>query len=122
MKIEKFNACNSAKSMPKENIGQGFGYKDADFDWNTGSFSDIIYIPEYGYEQDDTVKRENAFSKQDFIDLVKDWVEDNFPDKRLFDQEIDHMAMVLFDLCDWQFPSSLLDGDGIFDDYFQDDD
>ena len=91
MTLEQFNRYNKTKSMPYEWIGQGNGYKDTEFDWDNGNPTDIIYIPEYGYDGD-TVKRENAFSKEDFIDICNGDEGD---------------ALYLFDSVDWQFPSSL---------------
>ena len=120
MTIEDFDLYNMNKEMPYEDIGQGNGYKDVDFDWETGNPTDIIYIPEYGYDSNGCVKREDAFSKNDFIKLVQDWLDDT--GHKAFDKEIEQMAHTIFDIVDWQFPSSLIDGDGILDDYFEADD
>lgn len=103
MTIEEFNSYNETLSMPKEDIGQGNGYK-ADVDWDMVNMSDIIYIPEYGYEDTNFVKRTNAYTKQDLIDVVK-YACENIKD----DRKIDHIAMTLFEELDWQFPTSLLD-------------
>lgn len=120
MTIEDFNLYNENKDMPYEDIGQGMGYKDTDFDWYNGNPTDIIYIPEYGYDDKGYVKREDAFSKNDFIELVRTWIEDN--DCKAFDKEIERLALTIFDMVDWQFPASLIDNDGVLDDYFSSDD
>lgn len=122
MTIQEFEAYNEAKNMPQDDIGQGFGYKDADFDWYNGNERDIIYIPEYGYNSDKTVDKENAFSKQDLVELVKAYISENFPDKNLWDKEYESLALSVFEVLDWQFPSTLVYGDGILDDYFEADD
>lgn len=106
MTIEEFNKYNETKTMPYENIGQGNGYKDYDFDWENGNSKDIIYIPEYGYEKDGTVKRENAYSKQDIIDAVKECCS---PEDSKKTKKISTFAQNVFDTADWQFPTTLID-------------
>lgn len=94
MTIEQFNNYNEAKSIPRDWIGQGYGYKDNEFDWDNGNPTDIIYIPEYGYDRDGEqcyVVRENAYSKEDFIDLC---------------DGNEKKAAYIFEVVDWQFPES----------------
>ena len=104
MTLQKFVFYNETKSMPQDWIGQGYGYKADDFDWDNGNPDDIIYIPEYGYEEDDdentipVVKRENAYSKNDFLRLANG---------------DDDGAQTLFLFCDWQYPESTID-EGFF--------
>lgn len=113
MTIEEFNKYNETKTMPCEDIGQGNGYKDFDFDWETGNPKDIIYIPEYGYEADGTVKRENAYSKQDIIDAVRECCT---PEDAKKTKKISAVAQNVFETVDWQFPTTLLvEWDYLFD-------
>ncbi len=97
MTIAEFNKHNENHDMPCEWIGQGSGYKAK---WNPEYPDDIIYIPEnayeYYYDEDDNepIDREQAFSMQDFIDLC--------------DGDI-VKAKKLFDIVDWQFPTTELD-------------
>ena len=101
MTIAEFEKNNIERTMPKEWIGQGWGYKA---EWNPDRPTDIIYIPEYGYEdtdleegeelEGDLVPRENAFSVEDFI--------------RICDGD-EKKAERVFDSADWQFPYSILD-------------
>lgn len=106
MTIDEFNKYNEEKSMPQTDIGQGFGYK-ADINWDTVNLKDIIYIPEYGYEPDGTVPRGNAFSKQDFLDLAREYLEaaGHNPD----DSKVDGTALFVWETVDWQFPTSFMD-------------
>lgn len=95
MTIEQFNHYNEIKEMPQEWIGQGYGYKKYDFDWENGNPTDIIYIPEYAYyEGDDLIEvpRDCAYSKQDFIGICNG-DESN--------------ALYLFECVDWQFPETM---------------
>lgn len=94
MTIEEFNNRSKTGHVPISWIGQGWGYKDKEFDWANGNPTDIIYIPEYGYDWNGEqcyVERENAYSKEDFIDLC------NGDEGR---------ALFVFEAVDWQFPSS----------------
>lgn len=93
MTIEEFNRHNELRDMPYEWIGQGYGYKNTEFDWVNGNDDEIIYIPEHAYE-DDIVERDCAYSKRDLINLC-------------FGNE--SKALELFDEVDWQFPETLLD-------------
>lgn len=68
MTIKEFNEHNKNNTMPKEWIGQGYGYK-AGIEWDQVNEKDIIYIPEFAYE-DCPIKRGCAFSKHDFINMV----------------------------------------------------
>ena len=100
MTIQEFNKYNTTGTMPREWIGQGYGYK-ADIDWSTVNQDDIIYIPEYGYEENNTVKRENAYSKRNFIEVAARY-------KIEFNMQSVY-AENLFDAVDWQFPESLVE-------------
>lgn len=102
MTIAEFEKNNKERTMPREWIGQGWGYKA---EWNPMTPEDIIYIPEYGYEDacysleelgndEDLVPRENAFSYNDFLKIC------NGNEKK---------AEILFQCVDWQFPESVLD-------------
>lgn len=107
MTLEEFNKYNETKSMPREWIGQGWGYKADTWD----SDDDIIYIPEYGYEENDEcehltgeVLRENAYSLNDLIKVVTTETE-------VAKEKAKGIAMVLFDVIDWQFPEGVLEED-----------
>lgn len=117
MKLSEFEQYNKNKNVPRDWIGQGYGYKDPDFDWDNGDPSDIIYIPEYGYsDEDTTVERKNAYSKKDFINAVREMFE--FDKIKVSEKDIDGIAYEVFDTVDWQFPESLLnewDSYGYFD-------
>lgn len=91
MTIEEFDYHNLNNDMPCMWIGQGSGYKD---NWDINKYKDIIYIPEFAYEDNLNVKRENAYSVEDFIELC-----DGDSEK----------AYQLYIECDWQFPETLLD-------------
>lgn len=111
MKLSEFEQYNKNKNVPRDWIGQGDGYKDCDFDWDNGDPSDIIYIPEYGYVDEDTtvgntVERINAYSKNDFINAVREMFE--FDKIKVSEKDIDGIAYEVFDTVDWQFPESLL--------------
>lgn len=96
--------------MGFENIGQGFGYKSYDA-WQISLINDfyktelIVYIPEYCYNDGNTkqISLDCCYTREDFENLCKNTsVNKDF----------------LFDACDWQHPSSLLNeiGDWIDDD------
>ena len=90
MTILEFSEFNRTKSMPQFDIGQGFGYK---CDLDKSKPEDIIYIPEYAYE-DETINRENAFSWNDFVELCDG------------DEE---KAEFIFNDCDWQYPTTCIE-------------
>ncbi len=94
MTLSEFQNYNETKSMPKSWIGQGYGYKQTDYEWDNGDYFSIIYIPEYGYDDDGFVERGNAYSKQDFIDVCCG---------------NENIAHELFNQVDWQFPTTLYD-------------
>lgn len=90
------------EKMGFEDIGQGFGYKNYDV-WDISACNDfyasdlIVYIPEYCYNDDTIIKQisvDNCYTREDFEKLCKN---------------TSINADFLFDACDWQHPSSLLD-------------
>ena len=91
MTIQEFNKLNETGHVPVGWIGQGWGYKDNEFDWNNGNPTDIIYIPEHAYDDDPVI---DAYSKQDFIDLC------DGKEKR---------ALYVFEAVDWQYPETFYD-------------
>lgn len=119
MTINEFNTYNNNGNMPCEWIGQGYGYKDMETDWEDMNEEDIIYIPEYGYEEFlgvNYVERSSAYSKGDFIQLVVDYCKGN--DISTADQKmIDDIARDVFNWVDWQFPTTVID-EGYLDDCF----
>lgn len=85
-----------------EDIGQGYGYKNYDA-WDISVCNDfyasnlIVYIPEYCYTNDVVIKQisiDCCYTREDFEKLCKKTTVN---------------ADFLFDACDWQHPSSLLD-------------
>lgn len=91
MTIKEFEKHNKERTMPREWIGQGWGYKA---EWNPLASEDIIYIPEYGYEDEGFVPREDAFSYSDFLKIC---------------DGNEKKAEILFQCVDWQFPECVLD-------------
>ena len=114
MTIAEFKEYNRTNTMPCEWIGQGYGYK-SEKEWNCIDLDEIIYIPEYGYNDitQSTADRENVYSKRDFIQLIRN-CDDKFLDIGRQGQ-VKRMAAELFEAVDWQFPESLL-YEGFFDD------
>lgn len=116
MTIAEFKNHNKTNTMPYEWIGQGYGYKVTDTTWDDLNDDDIIYIPEYAYEKEDDgtilVNRENAYSKSDFIQLIRE-LDDRYLDIGR-QVEVKRMAMELFEALDWQYPESLLN-EGFFE-------
>ena len=112
MTLKDFTFYNETKSMPVEWIGQGYGYKETEKEWNDIDDDEIIYIPEYGYNDDHTVSRNDAYTKSDFIKLTSDFM--NTTDKTVQSEDIEQLAMELFDAVDWQYPESLID-EGFFE-------
>lgn len=87
-------------------IGQGYGYK-SNKEWDSMKLDDVIYIPEAGYAEQDTgvickypIQYECVYSKQDFIDIVKDYVKPS---------RVEAEAQALFNMVDWQIPEVLAD-------------
>lgn len=114
MTIAEFRQHNKLGTMPCDWIGQGYGYK-SEKKWDYIELDEIIYIPEYGYdtgEETPFVDRENAYTKRDFIQLIRN-CDDKFLDIRRQGQ-VNRMAKELFEAVDWQFPESLLD-EGFFE-------
>lgn len=104
MTIAEFTFYNETDSMPQMWIGQGYGYKEMGKAWDDLDDDEIIYIPEFGYNKNHTVPRENAYTKSDFIRLTKENVSDG---------DIEQLAEELFGMVDWQYPESLID-EGFF--------
>lgn len=113
MTQKEFNSYIETNSMPYSWIGQGYGYKEEEKDWNDIQNDEIIYIPEYSYVTDGSniISVEDSYTKGDLIELVKKYFD--FDD--MSDQEIDWLASVLYENLDWQYPESLID-EGFFDD------
>lgn len=101
MTIEEFDEHNRLKNMPKSN--NGLGYKL--LDWENSPDDIIIYIPETAYE-DGAVKRENAFTKQDIINLVQKWVKEN--NLKVTQKDIEAGSQLVFELVEGQFPQEIL--------------
>lgn len=85
-------------------IGQGYGYK-SNKEWNSMKLDEVIYIPEAGYAEQDTgviskhpIQYKCVYSKQDFIDIVKDYVKPS---------RVEAEAQALFNMVDWQTPEAL---------------
>lgn len=116
MTIAEFKEYNKTNTMPCDWIGQGYGYKVTETAWDDLNNDDIIYIPEYAYEKEDDgtviVSRENAYSKRDFIRLIRE-LDDRYLDIAR-QAEVKRMAAELFAAVDWQFPESLLN-EGFFE-------
>ena len=109
MTIAQFKEHNKLGTMPCEWIGQGYGYKLTEKEWNDLDNDEIIYIPEYGYEREEGkrfVERADAYTKRDFIQLIRN-CDDKFLDIGRQGQ-VDRMAKELFEAVDWQYPESLL--------------
>ena len=95
-------------------LGQGYGYKDEK------AFADkkgICYIPEHAFSdidfqqikcdecEGDEEKFDDSFTYQDFYDLAKKFKEDN----EISDEHsIGTIAQNLFEMVDWQYPSTLV--------------
>ena len=77
-------------------IGQGYGYK-LDMLWNEIPEGVVIYIPEYGYSDDEKhmPTEEGIYTKADFREITKD------------EKDPEKYAEELFYDVDWQFPESL---------------
>lgn len=84
-------------------IGQGYGYK-LNKKWSDIKLDEVIYIPEAGYYTDNwdgtgyPLDTECVYTKQDFINLVKDLV---------MPSRVDDEASALFDMVDYQCPETL---------------
>lgn len=115
MTIQEFKKYNDCSEMPCHDIGQGMGYKEDINKWDEVNDGDIIYIPESAYE-DGRVLRQNAFSKEDVVLMVTDYVDrvgmERFIEKTYKENKADiceFLAKDLFCALDWQYPSSLID-------------
>lgn len=113
MTIAEFRQHNKLGTMPCDWIGQGYGYK-SEKKWDYIDLDEIIYIPEYAYNEDDdnVVSRDNAYSKSDFVGLIRE-IDDRYKDISMCNA-VNRMAEELFDILDWQFPESLLN-EGFFE-------
>ena len=122
MTIQEFIKYNGCSQMPCHDIGQGMGYKEDISKWDEVNNGDIIYIPESAYE-DGRVLRQNAFSKEDLVLMVKDYIDrvgiEQFKEKTHKEEKADlyeFLAKDLFCALDWQYPSSMID-EGWLDEY-----
>lgn len=115
MTIAEFKEYNRTNTMPCEWIGQGYGYKVTDTTWDDLNDDDIIYIPEYAYEKEDDgttlVSKEDTYSKNDFIRLIRELDEKYLDVGRC--AQVKRMTAELFEAVDWQYPESLLN-EGLF--------
>lgn len=100
----KENSIANLDPLVCVDIGQGMGYKSSK-SWNDIKDDEVVYIPEVGYTEYDTdifhkypVNTECIYSKQDFIDIVKDKVKPS---------RVDEEAEALFYAVDWQTPELL---------------
>lgn len=84
----------------------------------------ICYIPEISfcnkdYINLDKIEKDDYYTIEDFRNEIKNYIEYNF-DENVFKQlnlkNLNCMADVVYDLVDWQLPSSLLDGDQVLND------
>lgn len=88
-----------------EDIGQGYGYK-SNKHWDKMLLDEVIYIPECGYNTEYgngsgyPINADYAYTKQDFINIIKD---------KVHPTRIDKEAQALFDMVDWQAPEVLAD-------------
>lgn len=92
MTIKEFEERVKKRTLPKEWIGQGWGYKA---EWDSNKPDDIIYIPEYAYEkyEEEELMEIDAYSYNDFMKMCDGNEEE---------------ARYLFDYVDWQYPSTAL--------------
>lgn len=79
------------KRVEPTDIGQGYGYKLFNKDWNDIQLDEVIYIPEYGYREGTDIP-ESYYTKQDFLNIVGG---------------NDRRAQNLFSDVDWQSPETL---------------
>lgn len=119
MTQKEFDYYNKTNTMPRFWIGQGWGYKEKDKIWNEIMDDEIIYIPEYGYNDyneewetalplsEGIVDRGSAYSKEDFKQLIREL--NKFPEEK-----VDGYACELWKAVDWQFPATLIE-EGWFD-------
>lgn len=92
------------KIIPRDFIGQGYGYKNYDFNWESGNPDEIIYVPEYcfgGFNNDGNIELDSCYTKREFEDMCEEFNRNN-KDKYITAED-------LFDMVDWQHPNSLLD-------------
>ncbi len=111
MTLTEFNKYNETETMPYEWIGQGYGYKYTEKDWEDIDNDEIIYIPEYGYEDEVdgfVVNRENAYNKRDLREVVKN----KYP--KVKGELLDRLACLLFDAIDWQFPETAIEEEWLY--------
>lgn len=105
--VDAINTKNEAvlKVFEADWIGQGYGYK-LNKKWSDIKLDEVIYIPEAGYNTDNgdgtgyPLDTECVYTKQDFINLVKDLV---------MPSRVDAEASALFEMADWSFPENLVD-------------
>ena len=111
LKEELIKVIEKGETIPKEYnqmwIGQGMGYKkdvvitDKDLDEN-----EVIYIPEYGYDDKCKPLTDCIYSKKDLLEICKG------------DEDLTEF---MWETLDWQSPETLYeewDNNGILDEHF----
>jgi len=112
-KIGKLISEEKKIAIP-DDLGQGYGFKDEQaFVEKKG----ICYIPEHAFTdiegksfdcpecKEDEEKFDDSFTYQDFYDLAKKFKEKNdISDKHT----VEDIARNLFEMVDWQYPSTLI--------------
>lgn len=101
MTQKEFDYYNETNTMPQFWIGQGWGYKEHTA-WDEMEDDEIIYIPEYAYNREGVIDRINAYSKEDFKQLIREL--NKFPEEK-----VDGYACELWEAVDWQFPTTLIE-------------
>lgn len=93
--IAEINKGNLPEEYTAQPIGQGDGYK-IDFDFWTNNFDEniVVYIPEFGYDEDGMPNEDSIYSFKDFLDICKGNRE---------------YALQLLEDVDWQSPETLYD-------------
>lgn len=94
--FEKYSHTDDGRKYIREyflpfDIGQGYGYKQHNYNFTAGDPDEIIYIPELAYEDSELPK---GYTAQDFINIFGGDLE---------------MAEWLFKEVDWQHPDTLLE-------------
>mgnify|MGYP003603821622 CR=1 FL=1 len=84
--------------LPREWIGQGYGFKSYEIFENEMLADDVCYISEFAYDdildEDYEFDEDDFYSRNDFITMC--------------DDDVKKAAMV-FDMCTWESPGCILD-------------